>query len=281
VAITSNAPEEPLAASEAPSPRVKPTAPAPAQGNAGMPKYRIETEGFKAGEADIRAVLSSAGRELWRHFPGYQIEPFVVSRGRGGPTVLYARNAQGEIVVQLDTEGTFWCQYAYQFSYLFAEMLCRFDEKSVGNKWFEVSLCETASLYALKQMSRTWERDPPYPNWKDYHHALADYVEKAIGQRQKLEPGSLKEFYQKHRKELAQSADTRPHSQAVAAVLLKLFEERPEHWEAVRWLNNTPSPKGEPLEKYLQRWHDAVPQKHRALIEKIGDLFGVSIRRAA
>ena len=280
VSIRSNAPAEPLASPETAAPRRPGPSPvAEARDERSMPRYRIEADGFKASREDIQAVLDSAGRELWRHFPGYRIEPFVVLRGHEGPTVLYGRNPQGEIVVKLDTEGTSWCQYAYQFSYLFAEILCGFDEKSVGNKWFETSICDAASLFALEQMSRSWERDPPYPNWKEYRHALADYVQSAMGRQRKFEPQGLKEFYEKHRQELARGTDTRPLSQAVAVVLLKLFEEQPEHWEAVRWLNSSPSPAGEPFGKYLQRWYDAVPQKHQPLVRKIGDLFGVSIKR--
>ena len=267
VSIKSDAPPEPVASAEA------------AAGDTRlMPRFRVEADGFKAGEPDIRAVLGSAARELWRYFPDCKIEPFVVVRSHSGPTVLYGRNAQGEIVVQLDTESTFWCQYAYQFSGLFADILCGFNEKSVGNKWFETSVCEAASLFALQGMSRTWEKDPPYPNWKDYRHALAKYAQDATGQQQKIEPGGLKGFYQKHREELARDGSTRPISQAMAVVLLKAFEEGPEHWEAVRWLNKAPSPRGEPFDQYLQRWHDAVPKKHRPFVQTIADLYGVPIK---
>jgi len=267
VAIQSNAPAEAVVSAED-----------AARDNRSMPRFRVQADGFKAGEPDIRAALGSAARELWRHFPECQIEPFVVVRSHSGPTVLYARNPQGEIVVQLDTEGTFWCQYAYQFSYLFADILCGFSEKSVGNRWFEVSVCEAASLFALKGMSQAWEREPPYPNWKDYRHALAKYVQDAIGQRERIEPDGLKDFYHKHREELTQGGDTRPISQAMAVVLLKVIEERPEHWEAVHWLNKAPSPKGEPFEQYLQRWHDALPKKHKPFAQRIADLYGVPIK---
>ncbi|MCY2989094.1 MAG: hypothetical protein NTY19_14660 [Planctomycetota bacterium] len=269
VAIKSNAPPESV------------VAPAKvADGDRSLLKLRVQADGFQASEQDIQAVLGSASHELYRFFPGYQIEPVLVVCGRNGPTVLYARNSQGEVVVQLDTEQTSWCQYANQFSYLFANILCGFNEKSVGHSWFEASLCEAAAAFALKQMSKTWEQNPPYPNWKDYRHALAKYVQEAISQRQKLEPDGLQDFYQQHREELAQGTDTRPLSQAIAVVLLQLFEEHPEQWEAIRWLNSAPSPKGEAFEKYLQRWHDAVPKQHQPFVQRIADLFGVPIKPA-
>jgi hypothetical protein len=241
-------------------------------------KYRIEADGFHASQHDIRAVLDSAASQLWRHFPDYPIEPFVVVRGQEGPIVIFPRNPQGEIVVKLDTHDMFWCQYAYQFAYLFADILCGFNEKSVGNKWFEVSVCDAASLYALKQMARSWEQNPPYPNWKDYHHALADYVRALIDRRSKIEPDGLKKFYDEHREALAQGGDSRPLAESVAVALLAMFEEQPEHWEAVRWLNSAPSPAGEPLERYLQRWHDAVPKKHQPFVVRVAESFGLRIK---
>jgi hypothetical protein len=66
-------------------------------------------------------------------------------------------------------------------------------------------------------------------------------------------------------------------SQDMAVGLLKLFEQQPVHWEAIRWLNSRPSPEGEPFEKYLQRWHDAVPQNHKPFVEKLAHLFGLPI----
>jgi hypothetical protein len=62
-------------------------------------------------------------------------------------------------------------------------------------------------------------------------------------------------------------------------VLLRLFEEKPQRWEAVRWLNNSPSPEGETFPEYLQKWHDAVPDKHRPFVGRIADLYGIEIAR--
>jgi hypothetical protein len=64
----------------------------------------------------------------------------------------------------------------------------------------------------------------------------------------------------------------------MSLVFLQLFEEKPERWEAVRWLNARSSPKDEPFEAYLQRWHDAVPKKHKPFVEKIAHLFDIPIK---
>ena len=106
-----------------------------------MPAYRVEAKGFNASARDIKAVCDSAGRELWRFFPDYQIEPFVVTRRHGSPIVLFQRSSRGEIVMRLDTGSTYWSQYAYQFAHEFCHVLCGFDDDFQGNKWFEETLC--------------------------------------------------------------------------------------------------------------------------------------------
>jgi len=245
-----------------------------------MPAYRIEAEGFKASEADIRAVCDSAGRELWRHFSDYPIEPMVVTRGHNDPTVLFRRNDRGEIVMRLNTGGTYWCQYAYQFAHEFCHVLCGFDEDYQGNKWFEETLCETASLYAIRAMARAWEKDPPYPNWRDFRDSLRRYADNVIAQRSdvyEIYEKGLGGFYRAHQKELEANPCLRRLNGAMALVFLRLFEEEPSRWEAVRWLNAAPSKPGETFRAYLQNWHNAVPQRHKAFVEKVARLYSVDL----
>jgi len=187
-----------------------------------MPAFRIETDGFGASESDIRAVLTSAGSELWRFFPEYEIEPFVIKRGKSGPITLYDRNGRGEIVVRLDTGNTYWCQYAYQFAHEFCHILCGYEDDYPGNKWFEEALCETASLFAMQAMSRAWKKNPPYPNWKDFRDALRNYVDDNIKKRDKIHEiykKGLPGFYQTHKEALTAEPCRRDLNGAMSIVL--------------------------------------------------------------
>ena len=245
------------------------------------PMYRVETAGFDSSEADIRAVLDSTSRALWQFFPEYKIGPIVVTRGHNGPITLYQRTDRGEIVIRLDTEKTFWCQYAYQFAHEFCHVLCGYRDGYQGNKWFEETLCETASLYAMQAMSRSWKKSPPYPNWKDYRDSLRDYVDDVIRKRDKVYEVyavGLPTFYHNHQAELEKEPASRDLNGAMSIVFLQLFEEQPERWESVRWLNHSPAPPGESFSAYLQRWHDAVPAKHRGFVKKVAELYGVGIK---
>jgi hypothetical protein len=253
---------------------------APKFANPQMPLIRIDVNGFDASEADIRAIVTSAGRELWRFFPDYTIEPIVVTRGREGPVSLYQRNDTKEIVMRLDTSKTLWAQYSYQFSHEFCHVLCGYDQDDSGNLWFEETLCETASLFTMRAMARSWKTDPPYSNWKDYRDALRNYTDQVIAKRtniQEIYGKGLPAFYQKHQATLRKTPTERDLNGAMSLVLLHLFEEQPTHWEAVRWLNSTPSPAGETFEQYLKKWHGAVPKRHQPFVKKLAELYGLKV----
>lgn len=245
-----------------------------------MPRYRVDNTGFDASAADIKAVCDSAGRELWRFFPDYEIEPFVVVRSHSGPIVLYERNAKGELVFKLDTQSTFWCQYAYQFTHEFCHVLCGFDKDGKENKWFEETVCETATMFAMRAMSEAWSNDPPYPHWKEYRHSIRKYVNDLTAKRDKIYEiytDGLKGFYQNHKEDLRREGSNRELNGAMAIVMLRVFEDNPESWEAVRWLNCVPAAEGDTFQQHLQKWHGAVPTKHKPFVRQIGDLYGIEI----
>ncbi len=242
-----------------------------------LPLYRIDASDFGASEADIRAVCDSAAKQLWQHFAEYELEPFVVTRGKSGPIVLYQRNEAMEIVVRLDTSNTFWSQYAYQFGHEFCHILCRYRPSDGQNLWFEETLCETASLYVLRSMARDWKKEPPYRNWADYRDSLREYADDVIRKRtnvQQIYAAGMPAFFEKHAAELRKEATNRELNGAMAVVLLALFEERPERWDAIRWLNHRPAAKDETFAAYLSRWHTAAPEKHQTFIAEIAKLYG-------
>ena len=245
-----------------------------------LPLYRIDASDFEASEPDIRAVCDSAAKQLWKHFPEYELEPFVVTRGKGGPIVLFQRNDRREIVLKLDTGNTYWSQYAYQFGHEFCHILCRYRPTDAKNLWFEETLCETASLYVLRGMARDWKKSPPYSHWSDYRDSLREYADNQIRERKQvreIHANGLAVFYKAHSDELRKNPTNRDLNGAMAVVLLARLEENPEHWEAVRWLNHTEAPKDEAFAAYLTRWHATAPEKYRAFIKDVAELFGEAI----
>jgi len=240
---------------------------------------RIENQGFQASAADIGAVCQSAAESLtdgWKQPIDVKV---LVVKGKHGPFTAFRKNTRGESVVQLDTGGTLWSQYAYQFSHELCHVFCHGSDDYSGNLWFEETLCETASLYCLRRMSETWRTKAPYPNWKGYAPSLAGYARNVVAKRTRY-PELIKlgmpAFYQKHRARIEAEPCDRALNGAMSIVLLSLFERDPQQWEAIRWLNPSPSPKGETFQTYLKKWHAAAPEKHRAFIAEIADMYGVA-----
>ena len=130
----------------------------------------------------------------------------------------------------------------------------------------------------------SWKKNPPYPHWKDFRDALRSYVDNNIKKRDKIYEiykQGLPGFYQAHKEALAAEPCRRDLNGAMSIVMLRLFEEQPQRWEAVRWINSKPSPKGETFQQYLRTWHDAVPDRHRAFVKQVADLYGVPIEAPA
>jgi len=244
------------------------------------PVYRVEAAGFEASERDIKAVCDSAAGELWRHLKPYKLDAFVVKRGHKGPFFSFVKNSRGELEILLDTGKTYWSQYAYQFSHEFLHLLCGSAARDPRNLWFEETLAETSSLFVMRAMARSWKKKPPYPHWADYRDSLRQYVDNIVVGRalvSEINRDGLGSFYRKRSGELEKNCCAREVNGAMAVVLLRYFEEKPERWEAVRWLNGSKSRKGQTFRQYLRTWLDAAPERHKAFIRKLAGLYGFAL----
>jgi len=233
-------------------------------------------DAWKASLPDVKAVLFSAAGELWKQFPDRKLDPILVEP-RGGPITLFRRGKAGEYFVRLNTGEKYWAQYAYQFAHEMCHILCGYREGEDQNKWFEESLCELASLYALRQMSETWKTHPPYANWKSYAPALADYAKDRMSKGKLGEGVTLAAWYREHADQLKKNPTQRELNEVVSIALLPLFEKEPEHWEAVTWLNAGELVKDRNFHAYLSAWHDNVPAKHKSFVEAIVKELGVKL----
>lgn len=253
-----------------------------AAGQPETPRFRVGTDGWgRASTAEVEAVLRSAAGQLWTYFPDRRIEPFVVLRGYEGPIVHYQRNVLGEIVMKLDTHDLYWCQYAYQFGHEFCHILSNFDDDWKGNNWFEETMCETASLFVLRRLAREWEERPPYPNWKSYAPQFRQYAGDVMDSRSQVGSAHLGDFFRKHRRELEATPRDRALNGAMAVVLLGIMEGAPASWEAMSWLNSSPSRPGETFPAYLEKWWLAVPPKHKPFVEEIIRRFDLPLPGSA
>jgi hypothetical protein len=262
----------------------------PAAGSDRELAMRVKPDGFGgASEADIKAVLRSAADEIWKHCPHTRFEPagFEIYHNGKYPITHYERAEDGYIVIGLAVGGNLWARFAYQFSHEFTHALMDhandvrklWHEVEHANKWLEESFCEMASLYCLRAMAQTWKTAPPYPNWKSYAPALADYVAKHLADpnRRLPEGRTFAAWFAAEEPGLRKSATQRDKNTVIAQQLLPLFEAEPNGWESLPSLKLGTRDVNKPLAKHLAEWGANAPAAQRPFIHNVAAVFGVRV----
>jgi hypothetical protein len=227
--------------------------------------------------SDIAQVLASAGETMAIFFPDWILPPIEVSRGISEPVTHFERGPSGEIRVELNVEGPYWAQFAFQFGHEMCHILCGYGDYPNPNKWFEETLCEGASLFVLGRMAEVWKTRAPYQNWKDYSAALREYRDNRIDEQRLPEGISLADVVREKEQSLRANPLQRLLNLSMATSILPLFEAAPGHWEAVRNLNAVRGDASCSFVQYLGNWLSSSADKHGAFIRQIAGSFGVSI----
>jgi hypothetical protein len=244
-------------------------------------KLSIRVMGDDWGDAsttEIRKVLESAAGELWKNFPSRRLHQIIVQRSRRAPVTLYRRGPGGEYLIKVTPKDRYWCQFAYQFAHEFCHILVNYSHKTPrANKWFEESLCEMASIYALRRMAVTWKTAPLYANWKGYAPAIKEYVADLQQPEDKLPKGkTLAVWYKENASALRRASHMRDKNRIVANSLLGLFETAQGDWAAVGYLNSG-KPASDSFQDYLANWYRQTPAKHRKIVGEIIKMFELKI----
>ena len=233
---------------------------------------------YDASPANVRAVARSAALVLVKHMPdNLHIPPIVLKNGEKGPIVLFREGERGVYTVFTDIKGKYWAQLAYQFSHEMCHILSNYETtKGDANQWFEESLCEAASMYAIKQMSISWKTNPPYPTWKSYSVQLNDYFRNILVEKHRyLQPGdTIASWYKREKSVLRKSSGIRKKNEVIGTKIYFFFKEKPERWRAMHYLNLW-SPKGEiTLRQYLMLWEMNLPDDLKHVAKMISAWFG-------
>ena len=251
---------------------------------------RVKMAGFgDAGEADIKAVLRSAAGEIWKHCSDTRFEQpgFEIYHSNQCPITLFNPTGDGYIAIGLAVEGRLWARFSFQFAHEFTHALMDHSNDSRklwhnaghANMWLEECICETASLFTLRAMGRTWKTNPPYPNWKDYAPSLAKYAKERMDDpKHRLPAGTtFAAWFAAEEPGLRKACGQREKNTVIAQQLLPLFEAEPSGWEAVTWLKLCSRDTEKTLAKHLSEWHANAPAAQRPFIDRVAAVFSVKI----
>ena len=232
---------------------------------------------WTSGKADAEKVLQSVAREFLPLFPEAEL-PVIEVEQKGGPISLFKRGPNGEIRVKLDTGGTLWAQHAFQFAHELGHILCRYEDEKHPNKWLEESICEMASLYALRRMEISWKTAAPYPNWTSYAPALRKYADERSTKGALPEGVTLAAWYAERAEAFNKNATNRENNLVIATALLPYFEEKPERWRAIWYVNVEKLTPAYGAREYLEAWRKNCPEELREVVTEVAKRLGVGIQ---
>ncbi len=245
---------------------------------------KVEGDGWgKVRKETIETVLYSVADELLSRLPKKLAVPIVVTHTDSNPVALYERGKNGEYRVQLHASEANWHLYTYEFAHELCHILSNYEE-NVGpgtrkyNQWFEETLCETASLFTLKNLAATWESAPPAPGWSAQADQLRRFFDLLIGEGHRQLPphAPLAVWLSSNEERLRRDPYLREKNEVVANLLLPLFERDPENWDTLSYLNLDPGDARSSLQDYLRHWYRNAPAEHKAFIFDVLGLFRMS-----
>ena len=246
----------------------------------------VQANGFgRVSSADIAAVLQSVAFEICRHCSRIQLDGIDVYYRADHPQTDFTRRASGRIGIGLSARETHWAQYSFQFAHEFCHALANYSNKQLvryprhANLWLEESLCETASLFALRGMSRSWRTAPPYPAWRSYAPWLNDYVEQRLALPEHHLPAGTPflVWFRENQPALRQKSNMRDRNTIIAIQLLPIFEAESRGWEAVAFLNRGSSDAEESLAQHFVEWRSQCPKDLRPFVARLAAVFAVKL----
>ena len=210
----------------------------------------------------IRGVLMSVYDALTEAFGRTPESPIEVMRWHKRHAILVA-NAR-PYKVYLATRSRYWSQYAYQFSHELCHILTNSDRfGSHKHKWFEETVCEAASLFALHRIAETWAERLP----KDLFKAreFAPHHEKYVNnlEQKRTLPRSppLTLWFAKHLEKLENNRYDRKRTEVIAVELAHAFGKQPALWRDCRLLNTWNAARNETFTEFLDEWSARVDQR--------------------
>jgi hypothetical protein len=209
--------------------------------------------------------------------------PTVVSPPKGTPVALYRRGPDGEDLIRLHASGTSWALYVYEFAHELCHVLSNHDEHAEArrhNQWFEETLCETASLYALQAVAQTWQLSAA-PEQATIAPRLRRFYDRLLAERNRELPAGapLAVWLAEHEGQLRNDPYLREKNDLIAKQLLPFFQQDPRRWRALAYLNLDAGDPVASLADYLAHWNDRAPNEHRGFISDVRTLVTPAVTR--
>ena len=244
------------------------------------PKIRV-TGDWDAKLDNVEAVTSSAADcfDAFEETERIAISLEPVAAEDDPPITLFSKNAADEFVIRLNVRGNLWARLVYQFAHEFCHVIADPTTFVLDRfTWIEEVLCETGSLFALRQMANTWEDNPPYPNWRDYAPSLEQYAADRMTDPAHTLPGDLpfRAWLAKRLPTLESDSGNRASNTVIAKECMPIFENDDSAWRSFRLLHACPRPASASALDFMRGWAAACPRQLRAAVEELTGRLGIA-----
>src|SRR5262249_40753093 len=144
------------------------------------------------------------------------------------------------------------------------------------NLWFEESLCEAASLFTLRALSRSWLIARPNPMWREYAPWFSIYAEQRLAapKRQHLAGKPFILWFRDNEASLRRSGVDRDRNPIIAAQILPMFERDPKGWGSLPFFRQASS---HSLGQVFTDWRSRCPPDLQHFLGKLARVFDVQI----
>ena len=235
----------------------------------------------------IRGVLESVLGVLATPFEKVPADPIRVLPWFGdSPSVVEDQRPYG---VFLTARNRYWSQYGFEFAQQVCHILTNYDNcKGHKHKWFDETLCQVASLFALYSMADSWVASPPptVPEAAEFAPYHREYAERIERQHDPPTPADLPEWLSVEIAHLEADSADRARTMTLAAALLPEFRRDPSLWADCGALNTWDAHGDRDFTAYLDSWAarlrklGAVPRTPQFL-RRLLDSDPVGLRLAA
>ena len=208
--------------------------------------------------------LGDVMTEFDRVSPGLRTTPIQVFPSAAlGPHVNYPVTMEraDHTDIHLATKGNSWSQLAFQFSHEYLHyLLDRPFHEDDPFGWFEETLCEVASLYALHRLPNYHTGDEQVDRYRVH---FPDYARLRAQSNPITLSAPTCSFVGTHLDHLTVTRYDREKNLAIAKQLLPLFVEDPSLWAAVPYLRDIDDATCTDFGAYLDAWVATAPDSLR------------------
>ena len=162
----------------------------------------------------------------------------------------------------------YWSKYAYQFGNLLCRILTGYNPHQEHKyRWLADSICEAASLYALRRISETWVERPPRAVYraKEFapsHEAYATRIERDYALAAET---SIRQSLRQDHEGFESSRQRNDLVGTLVCDVLEIFQNAPDLWRDCAGLASCDARPNETLEDYLDTWSRAADRSGRGV----------------